>query len=77
MGKAVFQPPQPPIYRDDPDYAETASMASAVLLDDVDAFPDEELPPSYEATPCQDALGSDITITDFATDGCVPTNWFQ
>lgn len=48
--------PQPPagVYRDDPDYAETASMASAVLLDDVD-FPEDELP-SYEETPLQSAL---------------------
>jgi hypothetical protein len=37
-------------YRDDPDHAETASMASAVLLDDIEAFPDEELPP-YEDNP--------------------------
>lgn len=34
-----------PAYRDDPDYAETASMSSAVLLDDVEsASLDEELP---------------------------------
>jgi hypothetical protein len=37
-------------YRDEPGHAETASMASAVLLDDIEAFPDEELPP-YEDSP--------------------------
>ena len=56
MGKPTVQAPQPPRYRDDPDLAETASMSSAVLLDNIeDSFPDEELP-SYEAevTSCQD-----------------------
>ncbi len=53
MGKPT--PTEQPVpYRDEPDYAETASMSSAVLLDDVEYFPDEELP-SYEDTP---SLGS-------------------
>jgi hypothetical protein len=51
--KGAAQPP-PAVYRDEPDYAETASMASAVLLDDVD-FPDEELP-AYEDAPSQSAV---------------------
>ncbi|KAH7403651.1 hypothetical protein BKA64DRAFT_457906 [Cadophora sp. MPI-SDFR-AT-0126] len=50
-GKAVYQPAPPQAYRDEPDHAETSSMSSAVLLDDVEAaFPDEELPP-YQDTP--------------------------
>jgi hypothetical protein len=53
--------PQPAVYRDDPDYAETASMASAVLLGDVD-FPDEELP-SYEDTPSQSSLLPDFSAS--------------
>lgn len=52
MGKATAHSQGPPAYRDDPDHAETASMASAVLLDDVDYFPDEELP-SYTDTPAE------------------------
>ncbi|KUJ08063.1 uncharacterized protein LY89DRAFT_659779 [Mollisia scopiformis] len=44
MGSSKLSQP-PAAYRDDPDYAETASMSSAVLLDDVEsAFPEEELP---------------------------------
>ncbi|KAL2066995.1 hypothetical protein VTL71DRAFT_1419 [Oculimacula yallundae] len=55
-GKAVYQPPPPASYRDAPDYAETASMSSAVLLDDVEAaFPDEELPP-YQDEPAEAPL---------------------
>ncbi|PMD49087.1 hypothetical protein L207DRAFT_415193 [Hyaloscypha variabilis F] len=50
MGKTINHNPAPPAYRDDPDHAETASMASAVLLDDVESFPDEELP-AYTDTP--------------------------
>ncbi|KAE8452285.1 hypothetical protein EG329_000985 [Mollisiaceae sp. DMI_Dod_QoI] len=45
MGSSKNSQPPPATYRDEPDYAETASMSSAVLLDDVEsAFPDEELP---------------------------------
>ncbi|CZT02260.1 uncharacterized protein RAG0_09498 [Rhynchosporium agropyri] len=52
-GKAVYQPPPAASYRDVPDYAETASMSSAVLLEDVEAaFPDEELPP-YQDEPVE------------------------
>jgi hypothetical protein len=51
--KATAPPQQP--YRDEPDYAETASMSSAVLLDDVESFPDEELP-AYEDTPSEAPL---------------------
>jgi hypothetical protein len=53
MGTSKAAPPAP--YRDDPqpDYAETSSMASAVLLDDVESYLDEELPPAYEDTPSQ------------------------
>lgn len=44
MGSSKIAQPSP-AYRDEPDYAETASMSSAVLLDDVEsAFPEEELP---------------------------------
>jgi hypothetical protein len=52
MGKATAHSQGPPAYRDDHDHAETASMASAVLLGDVDYFPDEELP-SYTDTPAE------------------------
>jgi hypothetical protein len=52
MGRATNQPPGPPAYRNEPDHAEIASMASAVLLDDVEAYLDEELP-SYTDTPSQ------------------------
>jgi hypothetical protein len=45
--KGSLNPPPPSIYRDDPDHAETASMASAVLLDEIETFPDEDLP-AYE-----------------------------
>jgi hypothetical protein len=48
--KPTFDTPPQGSYRDDPDFAETASMSSAVLLDDIEAFPDEELPP-YEDNP--------------------------
>jgi len=50
--------PQPTVYRDDPNYAETAS---AVLLGDVD-FPGEELP-SYEDTPSQSSLLPDFSAS--------------
>ncbi len=51
MGKTNTHNPAPPAYRDDPDHAETASMASAVLLDDVESFLDEELPAYTDTTP--------------------------
>lgn len=55
-GKALHQSPPPTSYRDELDYAETASMSSAVLLDDVEAaFPDEELPP-YQDIPADAPL---------------------
>jgi len=55
-GKAVYQPAPPQAYRDEPDHAETSSMSSAVLLDDVEAaFPDEELPP-YQDIPSEAPL---------------------
>jgi hypothetical protein len=47
--KGALEPPHQ-AYRNAPDHAETASMASAVLLDDIQAFPDEELP-AYEDNP--------------------------
>lgn len=46
------QPPQAP-YRDEPsenDRAETASMASAVLLDNMESYPEDELP-AYSDVP--------------------------
>lgn len=52
-GKAVHQPLPSASYHDAPDYAETASMSSAVLLEDVEAaFPDDELPP-YQDVPSE------------------------
>ncbi|KAF4630823.1 hypothetical protein G7Y89_g7321 [Cudoniella acicularis] len=45
----------PGVYRDEPDRDDAASMSSAVLLDDIDSFPDEELP-AYEDEPSQSAL---------------------
>lgn len=69
--KGAAQPP-PAVYRDDPDYAETASMASAVLLDEVD-FPDEELP-SYEDTPSQSALIPDVAAIANGT-ARLPPSW--
>jgi hypothetical protein len=61
MGKATAQPRGPPAYRDDLDHAETTSMASAVLLNDVEAaFPDEELP-SYTDTPSQSSVTPSIS----------------
>jgi hypothetical protein len=57
--KGASQPLQPPVYRDEPqesDHAETASMASAVLLDDID-YPDEELP-SYTDHPTESSISS-------------------
>ena len=48
--KATYNGASESRYRDDPDHAETASMASAVLLDSIETFPDEELPP-YEDVP--------------------------
>ena len=49
MGKPTVQARQPPIYRDDPDLAETVSMSLALRLEDIeDSFPDDGLP-SYEA----------------------------
>ena len=65
-GKAVHQPPPPASYRDEPDYAETSSMSSAVLLDDVEAaFPDEELPP-YQDVPSEAPLVSRATTASEA-----------
>jgi hypothetical protein len=55
--KGASQPLQPPVYRDEPEEsarAETASMASAVLLDDID-YPDEELP-SYSDHPTESSI---------------------
>ena len=46
------QPSQAP-YRDEPqedDRAETASMASAVLLDNIESYPEDE-PPAYSDVP--------------------------
>ena len=57
--KGASQPLPPPIYRDEPQehgHAETASMASAVLLDDID-YPDEELP-SYTDQPTESPISS-------------------
>lgn len=51
--KTAADPPS--IYRDAPDYAETASMSSAVLLDEVESFPDEDLP-AYEDAPSSSHL---------------------
>jgi len=52
MGSSKALPPQrPSVYRDDPDdRAETASMSSAVLLDEIESFPDEDLP-AYSDSP--------------------------
>jgi len=55
--KAPYDAPPQGTYRDDPDHAETASMTSAVLLDDIEAFPEEELPP-YEDNPVLNPTGS-------------------
>jgi hypothetical protein len=49
MGKPSLQPPQPGVYRDDPDRDDAASTSSAVLMGDID-YPDEELP-SYTDEP--------------------------
>lgn len=76
MGKAVPQPQGPPAYRDDPDHAETASMASAMLLDEVEAFPDEELP-SYSDMPIEpDTTGASSNI-DFSRVSRVSANSYQ
>lgn len=42
--KAPALPRQPGVYRDEPDRDDAASMSSAVLLDEIDDFPDEDLP---------------------------------
>lgn len=55
VSKKTAADPPPSIYRDAPDYAETASMSSAVLLDEVESFPDEDLP-AYEDTPSSSGL---------------------
>ncbi|CZR61934.1 uncharacterized protein PAC_11831 [Phialocephala subalpina] len=69
MGSGKAAPPA--AYRDEPDYAETASMSSAVLLDDVEsAFPDEELP-AYSDEP---SLG---LLADQDPDNACPTESFE
>jgi hypothetical protein len=49
---------QPGVYRDDPDRDDAASSSSAVLLEDIDYPPDEELP-AYSDEPL--VPGSSIT----------------
>ncbi|PQE05485.1 ABC transporter protein [Rutstroemia sp. NJR-2017a BBW] len=44
MGKPKVAPPPPSVYRDNPIMDDAASTSSAVLLDDIDGFPEEELP---------------------------------
>lgn len=44
MGKPKIALPQPSVYRDTPVVDDAASTSSAVLLDDIDGYPDEELP---------------------------------
>jgi hypothetical protein len=44
MGKPKVAPPPPSVYRDNPIIDDAASTSSAVLLDDIDGFPEEELP---------------------------------
>jgi hypothetical protein len=72
MGKTVPQPQGPPAYRDNPDHAETASMASAVLLDDVEAFPEEDLP-SYTDIPSE----SQSSITPSISTSGVASQFYQ
>jgi hypothetical protein len=67
MGSSKTTQPSP-AYRDDPDYAETASMSSAVLLDDVEsAFPEEELP-AYSDEPTAPLVDPSCT-----SDSTAPT----
>ncbi|RDL42312.1 uncharacterized protein BP5553_02291 [Venustampulla echinocandica] len=78
--KAPFNPPPPGIYRDNTDPDDAASTSSAVLLDDVDVFPDEELP-AYEDTPSENPLisehydsGPAVDIDPFARPIALPPN---
>ena len=70
MGKTTTHNPGPPAYRDEPDHAETASMSSAVLLDDVDSFPDEDLPAYTDlpsaSTPSGSSTGPHLTEDNFS-----------
>lgn len=51
MGKATVVPPPPRVYRDNPIVDDAASTSSAVLLDNIEGFSDEELPPPYTDEP--------------------------
>jgi hypothetical protein len=51
MGKATVAPPPPSVYRDNPIIDDAASTSSAVLLDDIEGYSDEELPPPYTDEP--------------------------
>lgn len=42
--KLTPRPHEAGVYRDDPERDDAASTSSAVLLGDIDSYPDEELP---------------------------------
>jgi len=67
MGKTTAHNPGPPAYRDEPDHAETASMSSAVLLDDVESFPDEELP-AYTDIPSASTPSASLSTAPHLTE---------
>ena len=77
MGSSKFLgngPAQAP-YRDEPlenDHAETASMASAVLLDNMESYPEDELP-AYSDVPGEP---SHIAVTPSRSTREV-RNWYQ
>ncbi|KAH8652715.1 hypothetical protein BGZ60DRAFT_387661 [Tricladium varicosporioides] len=73
VSKKDLHPHTPGVYRDEPDRDDAASMSSAVLLGDIDSFPDEELP-AYEDHPSSSSsavprpvasAGEDLSLSEF------------
>lgn len=64
-------------YSDDPhddDHAETASMASAVLLDNMESYPEDELP-AYSDTP--EGTSNNVTTGAPSSVPRIQRSWYQ
>ena len=59
--KASALPRQSGVYKDDPDRDDAASMSSAVLLGDIDAIHDEDLPSYSDSQAYTDELSTTST----------------
>lgn len=71
--KIAPQPYRGAAYRDDPDRDDAGSTSSAVLLDDIEAYPDEELP-AYTDLPDTSSSVSKTTPAPRPNGGLV---WYE